>query len=457
VALGASNVQRGRALKKDAVVGLKGPVRAGRILKRPHRVGGQNVRKNFWLSVLLPIAFGCAHLAPKPYVKPPATATLEERQKFYDRHRIGHDAWTGFDVGGGPFVANGWSEAGRFARYFARCGDAADAAALLRQGSNGAYALGSGLLGAAGFIAITASNGFNMAAPWPWLAFGGGLSGEIFLVRRDEKRLLVPAARAFNRYLAQELGLSGLPDDPGAAGAPRGLSPTASYYGYLGAGLTLISTYDIQDYYLIPGSTNNRWPFAEDADLQWEAGAGMVRPNGTTLELRFEDVNRGHLGRYYTKSNGAKTPAEALNPLRAMDLGLIPGYTFVLHETYRGQQYKLFAGCQVGAAYLMAEGTKGTSTGAILGHYQLEDWAFAGGPVLRFQGPMLPGFRFGDFGYELGYRMERFTNIQVTGANGYYAGRPSPDQTLRGTPSALDFSGPFMNVSFMFGRMRFSK
>ena len=388
---------------------------------------------------------------------PAKSASLEERQKFYDRHRIGYDAWTGFDVGGRPFVAGGWSEAGRFARYFARCGDDADAAAVLRDGDTGAAALGSGLLGAAGFIAITALNGFNMATPWPWMAFGGGLSGEIFLLKSDEKRHLQPAARAFNRYLAQDLGLTGLTDDPGSASAPGGLSPTASYYGYLGAGLSLISTYDVQDYYLIPGSTKNNWPISEETDLQWNAGVGMVCPNGASLELRCGQVDRGGAGRYYTKSDGSKTPAEALGPLLATDLGLVPGYTFVLHETYQGQQFKLFAGCQISAAYLTAQGTKGTTTGATLGTYQLADWAPAGGPILRFEGPMFPGFRFGDFGYEMGYRIERFTGIQVYGADGFYAGRPSPDQTLRGTPSALDFSGPFVNVTLLFGRMRFSK
>jgi hypothetical protein len=87
----------------------------------------------------------------------------------------------------------------------------------------------------------------------------------------------------------------------------------------------------------------------------------------------------------------------------------------------------------------------------------LADWAFAGGPLIRYQGPLFPGFRYVDVGWELGYRMERFTNIQVISANGYYAGRPSPDQTLRGTPSALDFSGPFINASLLFGRIRFSE
>jgi hypothetical protein len=415
------------------------------------------VRRQLYLLTCLSFSFGCAAWSPKPYVKPPATATLEERQKIYDTHCVTFDPWLGYEVGGKTPLFRSWGIYEGYARYYAKSGDEASAATVRLAKPNETYALASGLLGVAGSAALFAANGFNLMTAWPWVTLGAGYSGEIFFLKRGERQQGRAAALSFDRYLAQDLGLPALPTDLRYRGAPLYLSgtPVSAHYGYFGIGLASISDYDVQDYFTIPGG-NNHWTSPSYVAEQFCTGAGTVLPDGATLELRNSFVARGPLGRWFKDSGGNNIPNKTLDS-SSLDLQLIPGYTWILHQGPHGEQFQVFLGCGVGLGNLQARGVQGNPAGQTLGTYELEGWGFSGGPILRLQVPAIPFARFMDTGIEIGYRVEQFNSLQVTASDGSYAGRSSPDLTLRGTPSALDFSGPFVNLTYEYGRIRFSK
>ena len=403
---------------------------------------------------------GCVYFVP--YKRPPQNTSQEEREIIYKQQRVNLDPVSGILIGGripakGPRPPNE-PPVYSLSDYYHYSGDL-QAEAQLKQIRTPAWesvaSLTTGLV-----VFLVAVNNRHAAASGPigLAGLAAGYVGGLTLASWGRGEYILPAADQFNAFLRDDLGLA---QDKNLDDRPSGIltenegkqaPAVAEWYGSIGAGLSSISNYDVDNYYLYPGASasDNIIPTNEGLAWQCNLGGGVVVPGGATLEGRIESVMRGQPGRYYDANTSSETPYKVMD-LNALNLGLIPGYTFTLVRFSHGQKVEAFAGCQFGAGYLLAHGFQDDSNGNDIGDYYLKDLAFQGGPIFRLE---FPSTRYTITGIEIGYRVEKFTDIPVYGSSGTYDGQASPDQTLRGSPAFLDFSGMFINLNIQFGRFQ---
>jgi hypothetical protein len=416
------------------------------------RVGAKTAKR--WAGSLLALALvlsGCGSLAP--YQRPSVGTPLAERQRIYDDKRVALDRWLGLEVGGDTPPLSSWNPYDSLADYYRASGDPADAA-VVRKG--GPYMLAGMVLDVGGLgAALVLSKNGEILSSGALTAVGLGVLGDLLALYWSSKHYFVPATTGFNAYLHKDLDLPGEAASqleapaPESASAQALTSTTGGLYGFVDGGFASLSTADLVDYFRFSGASDasSGWPDDPEMDAQVGLGLGKVLPSGATLEGRVDGLARGNPGRYFTASDGTKTPYRAL-ALGAVDFGIVPGYTFQLWRLSRSRQADIFVGLQVGAGYLVASGIQGDSSKNVQGTYDIRAWGFDGGPLCRLRLPLLRHF---SVGLEAGYRLERFPAVDVVAGRGSFNGRSSPDTTLRGTDAAFDFSGPFFNASVLFG------
>jgi hypothetical protein len=395
------------------------------------------------LLPLLALSVGCAEISP--YKSPAKGLSIGQRKEIYEAQAVSFNWWNGYRVGG---QAPGLTGPAGMERYYRDSGDPG-AATLAGEGEPYRWlGLAAGLGGLVAAEALS-KNGDIVSSAAPLAALGAGLGLEILSVTWGNERYAIPAAKSFNAFLKTDLELGdadvkGLGPEPGTQ--PAG-PPSSALYGYIDAGFTSISNYDLADYFEIPGASNatNAWPSSQYIDEEIGLGLGYMFKNRFTSELRFDYLDRGVPGRYGTGSNGAQIPDEVAH-IVGFDLWLVPGYTFKPFNN----PLEIFVGAQLGGGFLMAKGFREDSSGNVLGNYYLREPDFSGGPCVRFQ---FPTGRWGGVGMDCGYRWEKFSDIPVSNSDGIYAGRTSPDPTLRGSDAFLDFSGPYLNLYLLFGQL----
>jgi hypothetical protein len=387
----------------------------------------------------------------QPFKAPPPGAGIQERLKAYDRYRISYDYPEGIRIGGKiPILGDAQNE---LAAYYDASGDSL-AAHIMSDGNpdiRRANVLGTaGLIGSVAILVIPGGIG-SLWMPLPYL---GGLVGERIFLGDHADQYSKPAAIEFDHHLKSVLGLSATAEAQDLTfdyvPSPEGHSQARKHaeYVFVGIGANWVSNYDLSSDFLAPGApaSDNQWI---DGYYGWQtdAGLGYVHPSGATLEARFDYVDRNQHGRYYNNGNNNYQPGDVLD-MASIDWGLIPGYTFKIKELAPGAQSDLFVGWQFGEGLLYASGLQGDQSGNVLGTFGLRDTALAGGPVIRWRNP---GKRHAAMALELGYRMEDFTKLRVLDRTGTYSGLLSPLTTDFGRTAFLDFSGPYLSLSFMFG------
>jgi hypothetical protein len=154
------------------------------------------------LIVFLALLVGCA----TPYHRPPATATLLERQRIYAQDAVTYHWFGGFRVGRKPFQYGAGLISNQIADYFAAGGDQ-DSAAMAREATP-YYWLGLAL-GVGGLAVGVIQFATQPAEKGNWLLVPGlaGVGSELLTIHWSNGRYLRPAADSYNRYLQRDLGL----------------------------------------------------------------------------------------------------------------------------------------------------------------------------------------------------------------------------------------------------------
>jgi hypothetical protein len=301
-------------------------------------------------------------------------------------------------------------------------------------------------LGLLSYLVAVAGPAKSLSGPYLLAGFDAGFAGCFTLTLWGNGEYVVPAAEHFNAYLRRDLGLEGDPnlgDRAWSDLAPMYRSAgRPEWYWSLGWGMAWNSTYDLANYF------RDSWSAYGSYGNQFSLGAGTILPGGMTLEIRSDALIRGEHGLWYNVGQGQ--PSWVLD-LVSYDVGLAPGFTFPLLDLGHHFGLRAFVGCQAGPGFLMSRGFADDPAGNLLGGYYLRQVAFDGGPLLRIETSGAPR---GSLGFELGYRYEKFTDIPVNGAGGVFNGMPSPLRNVAGAPASLDFSGPFAELVFQFGRFR---
>jgi hypothetical protein len=156
------------------------------------------------IVVCLAVLTGCA---TAPYHRPPASATLGERQEIYKEKSMSYHWFGGFRVGRKPFhYPSHYPVSNQFASYFSMGGD--EEAAEMARGATPYYwlAFALGIGGAtAGIIAFQS----NPSADESWFLGPAlvGLGGEVLSIEWANHHFIRRAADNYNAYLRKDLGL----------------------------------------------------------------------------------------------------------------------------------------------------------------------------------------------------------------------------------------------------------
>lgn len=398
--------------------------------------------RSFWSLILgTALALSGACSTTPPYVRPAQPLSPEARQGLYQEKSIVYDWWTGYQAGSGipsGGASGGLSYNSRLGGYMEASGDTISAARA-RQAE--AFSMAGLAVGLGGVLAGSLAYPPTRENLGPFLGVvGAGLAGEIVLLEWGRRRHVDPAVRSFNAFLRRDLGL------------PEGLTVTVAsaplqvgLYGGFGGAWTVESTYDREDYYQLPG-TNNDWPSSHAVEPELDLILGWKFPGHAALEGRFSGQVRDSYGRY--RSDGRPAWESSVG---AVSVGLMPAYVLPLGRTRGGNPIELMFGCELAWAQLMMAVRRYDVAGQLLGAYWVRTPSVAVVPRIRW----LAGISFWKnwgLGIELGYRILRFESLMVTDATGVFAGRSSPDTTLRGTQSGVDFSGPIVSFVLLRGR-----
>lgn len=375
----------------------------------------------------------------EPYQRPEPGLGVAERAEIYARKSVQGGAWNGYQVGGRPLMRIPRAYSSVYADYFEASGDTVSAAEA-RRASSFAYAgLAAGL---GGVLIGVLANGPEapVGAPF-WAGAGTGLLSEVVLIEWGRRRHFVPAVEGFNRRLRDDLGLDEeqLVTAEALKKGPRWV-PGTNYVG-MQALLSGASTYDLADYYDRPwlSPDRNGWPESWAPLLPLQFSVGRRFEKNVIVEFRAAAMPRGKTGLWYPDG----TPARIQNTW-AFSYGLMPAFPLASFRSKGEDLARLYVGFELGMGWLMSKASAYSANGAELGSYYLRASAVQIQPLVRLQSPS--PWRQLDFTMDLGYRFLRFGGIQVQDASGTFAGRPSPEQTLRGTEAAIDLSGPFLAV-----------
>ena len=257
-----------------------------------------------------------------------------------------------------------------------------------------------------------------------------------FLGRRETS--LAKKSLNWNRSLAKDLGQL----EP-AAWNPMTIKYDDTLPGWkvgLGFSSTRLSGQDYQDYF-----TPSRGILTFRFSDPWTAGTQLCVGYGFaqswTLELEEEVVGYRSDGVIWRGSNLNQNMDQIMYQAsfrigRAWDTRMADQYDISLMPLVG-----------LGMGWLSGTGSENDANGNLVGSYVERSTSPAAMGGFRISISPVPHY---SYTLETGYRWLRFDYLVVTEGKGVFAGRSSPDLTIRGAQGSWDCSGPFIKIGLMF-------